>query len=96
MSLTGALSRQMSYAATTSELVVRAQERLDSLESTPFDSLAAGTTVRTLAINGVSYEETTEVAAVTGLLYQLDVSLAPATAGAAPSYSATSYAATPW
>jgi hypothetical protein len=52
--------------------------------------------VRTLAINGVSYEETTEVAAVTGLLYQLDVSLAPATAGAAPSYSATSYAATPW
>ena len=96
LDLTTALSRQMKYAATTSELVVRAEERLDSLESLPFDSLSLGTRYDTLTVQGLSYGRTQVVSSVTGLLYQIQVTLAPLTAGAGPSYSATSYSAAEW
>ncbi len=96
LDLTGALSRKMRYAATTSELVVRAQERLDSLESLAFDSLTVGTTLDTLTVEGIGYGETVSVSVVTGLLRQLDVALAPITAGEGPSYALTSYAAAHW
>jgi len=96
LDLTRSLSREMRYAATTSELVVRAQERLDSLESLSFDSLTVGTTGDTLAIEGVVYQRTVTVSSVTGLLYQFDVTMSPVTTGQGPSYAATSYAAAHW
>lgn len=94
--LTEALSEQMKYAATTSELVVRAEERLDSLESLDFDSLTLGSTYDTLNVQGIVYQRTQTVSSVTGLLYQLQISLAPTTSGLGPSYSATSYSAAKW
>ena len=45
--LTSALTAQMEYAATSSELVVRSEEPLDSLEALPFTSLVLGTTIDT-------------------------------------------------
>lgn len=96
LGLTDALSTQMKYAAATSELVVRAEERLDSLESLAFDSLGLGTHYDTLTIQGVAYLRSHTVSSVTGLLYQLQVDLDPITTGAGPSYSATSYAAAEW
>ncbi len=96
LDLTGALSRQMRYAATTSVLVVRAQEQLDSLESLDFASLTVGTRLDTLTVEGVRYGRVVAVSVVTGLLYQLDVSIAPITMGEGPSYSTTSYAAAHW
>lgn len=96
LQLSTALSTSMEYSAKTSEVVARAQERLDSLESLAFDSLALGTDVDTLTVRGASYTLTTTISEVTGLLYQLDVSLAPTTAGSGPSYATTSYAATKW
>lgn len=96
LQLTGALTRQMEYAAKSSELVVRAQERLDSLETLPFDSITVGTRQDTLTVRGVSYVESTTVTAVTGLLRRIEVSLTPQTTGAGPSYSVTSYAASSW
>ena len=68
LQLTTALSRQMEYAATASELVVRSEERLDSLEALPFTSLVPGTTVDTITIHGVPYLRTAAVTSVTGLL----------------------------
>jgi prepilin-type N-terminal cleavage/methylation domain-containing protein len=96
LDLTRSLSREMRYAATTSELVVRAQERLDSLESLSFDSLTVGTVGDTLTIEGVAYQRTVTISSVTGLLYQLDVTLSPVTAGDGPSYATTSYSAAHW
>ena len=96
LDLTRSLSREMRYAATTSELVVRAQERLDSLESLSFESLTVGTAGDTLTIEGVAYQRTVTISSVTGLLYQLDVTVSPVTAGEGPSYAATSYSAAHW
>lgn len=96
LQLTGALTRQMEYAARSSELVVRAQERLDSLEALPFDSITVGTRQDTLTVRGIAYVRRATVTSVTGLLRRIEVSLAPQTTGAGPSYAATSYAAARW
>lgn len=96
LDLTGALSRQMEVAAKTSVLVVRAQERLDSLEALPFDSLTLGSEQETVNIRGADYVFTATVSEVTGVLYRMDVSLAPAVAGTGPTHSLTSYAAARW
>lgn len=93
LQLTRALSRQMEYGATSSELVVRAQERLDSLEALPFDSITVGTRSDTLTVRGIRYRRQFTVTAMTGLLRRIDVSVSPLTAGQGPSVSETSYAA---
>lgn len=94
--LATALSARMEYAARTSAIVARAQERLDSLETLPFDSLTLGTHVDTLTVRGVRYILSAQVTSVTGILRQLDVELAPVTSGSGPTYSTTSYAAAEW
>jgi len=96
LDLTGALSRQMRYAATTSQLVARAEEQIDSLEAMPFESIGVGTRLDSLTVEGVAYARTVSVSAVTALLYRIDVTLAPMTAGEGPSYAVTSYSAAHW
>lgn len=96
LDLTGALSRQMEIAAKTSVLVVRVQERLDSLEALPFDSLTLGSEQETVSIRGTDYLFTATVSEVTGVLYRMDITLAPAVAGTGPTHSLTSFAAAPW
>jgi prepilin-type N-terminal cleavage/methylation domain-containing protein len=92
LQLTGALSRQMEYAAKSSELVVRAQERLDSLEALPFDSITVGTRQDTLTVRGIRFIRRFTVTSVTALLRRIDVTVTPLTAGQGPSVSSTSYA----
>ena len=96
LSLAGSLSRQMAWAAVTSELVVRAQERLDSLEALPYSSLTPGSSDETLRIRGDSYARTVSVTSVTGLMYRLDVSIVPIDAADGPSYAVTSYQVSEW
>ena len=96
LSLAGSLSRQMDWAAVTSELVVRAQERLDSLEALPYSSLTPGSSDETLRIRGDSYARTVSVTSVTGLMYRLDVSIAPMDGADGPSYAVTSYQVSAW
>jgi hypothetical protein len=96
LQLTGALTRQMTYSARSSELVARAQERLDSLEALPFDSITVGNRQDTLTVRGLRYVRRATVTSVTGLLRRIDVSLTPQTTGQGPSYTATSYAAARW
>lgn len=94
--LSGALSAQMEYAAKSSELVARGQERVDSLEAVAFESLAVGTSQQGITVRGSSYTLTATVSTMTGVLKRIDVTLAPVTAGTGPSYSLTSYAAARW
>lgn len=88
--ITASLSRQMDRAAITSELVVRTQEWLDSLDATPFDSLGPAVRADTLVIRGRPYVRSAKVTAVTALLYRIDVDMAPESGGE-PAYAAISY-----
>jgi prepilin-type N-terminal cleavage/methylation domain-containing protein len=94
--VTTGLSRQMSYAAKLSTLVAKAQERLDSLESLPFDSLSAGTSADTLTVDGTPYARNVTVSLVTAVLYKVDISLSPRSGGGGPTYATTTYTAAKW
>lgn len=96
LQLSDALGDQMEYAATASEIAVKVQERLDSLEAEPFSSLSAGTGEDTMMVNGTSYTLTATISTVTALLYQIDVDMSPASGYSGPTYSATSYSADSW
>jgi len=96
LNLTSVLAAQMRRAATTGELVVRTQERLDSLESLPFASLAAGSAAETIVVRGVSYTRTTAITSVTAILKQFSVTMVRTDGAVGPTYSVTSYAAAPW
>jgi len=94
--LSGALSEQMTRAAISSEIVALAHERLDSLEALDFDSLTVGTVADTVVVQGRSYSRSVSVTKMTGLLIEIDVTLAPADSLSGPDYTATSYAASTW
>jgi len=96
LQLSGALSQQMRWAGQTSTIVARAQERVDSLEATPFDSLTLGTFADTVTILGTAYLRTATISEVTAILYQIDVTLAPVGGVDGPTYATTSYSAAPW
>ena len=93
--VSGALGIQMRYAAMQSEIVVIANETLDSLEATPFDSLSVGQTANMSVVEGFTYGLKTEISEVTPVLHLIVVTMTPAGTGA-PSYSATSYKSAVW
>ncbi len=93
--VSGALGTQMRYAGARSEISVLANERLDSLEATPFDSIGTGTSADTLTVSGWSYQRQVVVTEITPVLYQIDVTVSPIGVPG-PSYSATSYTSAVW
>ena len=95
LQLSAALGIQIRYAAVQSEIVVLANERLDSLEATPFDSLSIGTAADTTAVEGFSYEREAVISEITPVLYMIVVTLTPLNDDA-PSYSVTSYMSAVW
>ena len=95
MDVSGALGTQMRYAGARSEIVVLANERLDSLEATPLDSLSAGTTQDTLTVQGLAYQRTVTITALTAVLALIDVSLVPIDS-IGPSHTVTSYTSAVW
>lgn len=92
--LTTAMSSQMRYAGVSSELAVRAAERLDSLEATSFASLVMGIEADTLDVSGLAYQRNVTLTRITPLLAQVEVTLTPVEEG--PSYAATSYVGEIW
>lgn len=93
--MSGGLGTQIQYAAISSELVVVAQERLDSLETEPPESLVLGTDVDTVAVGGRSYERSVTISRYSPLVREIVISLESVT-GSGPSYSATSYVSSNW
>ncbi|MDH5759506.1 MAG: prepilin-type N-terminal cleavage/methylation domain-containing protein [Gemmatimonadota bacterium] len=89
------LARSMERSAVTSEIVVMAHERLDSLVALPFDSLVLGVTADTVRVGRFSFSRGMDVTEVTGMLYRIQVSMV-ASDSLAPGYSATSYSADSW
>jgi prepilin-type N-terminal cleavage/methylation domain-containing protein len=92
--LSTATGLQMRYAGVSSELAVRAAERLDSLEAEPLASLVAGMDTDVLEISGLEYRRSVTITRITPLLARVEVTLTPVYAG--PSYAATSYLSETW
>ena len=53
MRVGSSLTTQLRYSGARSEIVVLANERLDSIESAPFDSITAGTTQDTVTVRNL-------------------------------------------
>ena len=93
--MSGGIGARMRYAGARSELVVFANERLDSLEAEPFTALTPGTSLDTLIAEGISFQSSVTITAVTPVLRRIDVAIAPlGTSG--PSHSVTSFASAVW
>jgi len=93
--VSGALSTQMRYAGARSALAVYASQVLDSLGAEPFASVALGTSLDTVTVEGADYECTTTVAGLTPLLKRVDVGFA-SLSGEGPTHAVTSYLSGSW
>ncbi|MEX2467082.1 MAG: hypothetical protein WD995_09230 [Gemmatimonadota bacterium] len=93
--LSTATGTQMRYAGVSSELAVRAAERLDSLDAAPFSALVMGVEVDALTMSGLAYERRVTLTRLTPLLARVEVVLTPV-AGDGPTYTATSYVSEIW
>ncbi|MEQ1856988.1 MAG: prepilin-type N-terminal cleavage/methylation domain-containing protein, partial [Longimicrobiales bacterium] len=93
--LSGALGVRMRYAGARSELIVFADERLDSLAAEAFTALTPGTSLDTLVAEGTSFQSTVSISLVSPVLKRIDVSIVPI-AGEGPSHSVTSYTSAAW
>jgi prepilin-type N-terminal cleavage/methylation domain-containing protein len=78
LSFTGVLSSQLGMAAARSTLTVTVQNRLDSLQRRPWDSLAPGLSTDTLMIAGKPFVLSESVFETTGLVREVHVSVRPA------------------
>lgn len=93
--ISGAMGAQMRHAGVRSQIAVLANERLDSLESTPWDSIEAGTERDTVTVQGLTYERSVTITVLTPVLARIDVSLAPSD-GVGPTHAVTSYTSDVW
>lgn len=96
MELSDALAAQVERAAVRSEVVTSAQERLDSLDRLPYDSLDVGTRIDSLIIRGRRYVCSTVVQDYGSRVRSLEVTVAPVGTGGWPSQSLSSYVYDPW
>jgi prepilin-type N-terminal cleavage/methylation domain-containing protein len=95
MQIGGALTTQIRYAGTRSQLVVLANERLDSIEAMPFDSVDAGMVEDMVDVQGWSYRRRITVTVLTPVLARIEVDLARLD-GAGPAHAVTSYTSAVW
>ena len=93
--VSGALGFRMRYAGARSTIVALAEERLDSLDSTPFPSLVVGTSTAALTVEGLAYQRTVTISSVSPVLRRIDVSFTT-TSGSGPSHAVSSYVSAVW
>jgi len=91
----GALTTQLRYAGARSEIVILANERLDSIEALQIDSLSFGTIQDTVNVQGWTYRRTVTVTGITAILAKVEVALA-AIDSIGPSHAVTSYTSSVW
>lgn len=90
-----ALTTQLRHAGAWSHLVVLTDERIDSIQTMPFDSIVAGTVQDTLNVQGWTYERVVTVTDVTPVLARIEVSMRRTDSGG-PSHSVTSFTSSAW
>ena len=95
LTLSGALSVQMNTAALRSMVTVTVQNRLDSLQSVPYDSLTVGTSSQTITIRGESFTQTQTIIQSTALVREVQVTVEPVD-GSGPDLTASTFVLRPW
>ena len=96
MSLTGTLSLRMEAAAIRSELAVRGQERLDSLEILDYNALTAPSPPVTFTeIRGSTFYWLVTVTDSTALARHVKVQLLPLS-GSGPSFTGSTFVTRSW
>lgn len=95
MQVGGALTTQMRYAGARSQLVVLANERLDSIEALPFDSVDAGTEEDTVMVQGWFYRRRVTVTDLTPVLARIEIDMVRVDS-VGPSHAITSYTSAAW
>lgn len=95
LGLTGVLNTQMDYASLRGQVATTVQNRLDSLQVVPYDSLSVGTTTDAIVLNGKSYNRTHRILQVSAMVKEMEVTVAPAD-GTGPSLTASGFVSRVW
>ena len=95
MRVGSALTTQLRYSGTRSEIVVLANEQADSIASMPFDSVTAGTVQDTVNVQGWVYQREVTVTDLTPVLARIDVTIQRMDR-VGPSHTLTSYTSAVW
>lgn len=95
LSLTGVLSLQMTQAGKSSSVAVATQNRLDSLQRVPYDSLPLGAFGDTVELLGELYLREHLVVQGTPLVKEVQVTVKPVD-GRGPELTASTFVARAW
>jgi hypothetical protein len=95
LSLTGVLSTQMERAGLRSQVSLALQNRLDSLQQVPYDSLLVGTVSDTLHLHGRVFDRSHRVLQASPLVKEVEVTL-EAQDGGGPSLTASTFVSLRW
>lgn len=95
LSLTGPLSTQIYNAGLRSQVAVTLQNRLDSLQLVPYDSLIIGTFSDTLTLYGRVYNQTHRILQASALIKEVEVTV-DAADGDGPDLTASAFVTFSW
>lgn len=95
LGVTGALGRQLNRAGLRAQVAVTVQNRLDSLQLVPYDSLTVGTVSDTIHLQGRVFDRTHRVLQATALVREIEVTVA-AEDGDGPDLTASTFVTVPW
>ncbi|MFC1791776.1 prepilin-type N-terminal cleavage/methylation domain-containing protein [Gemmatimonadota bacterium] len=95
MGLTVNLARQLTFSGLRSKVAVEVQDRLDSLQLVPYDSLMVGTTSDTVVLLGKTFKRTQSVLQTTPLVKEVEVSV-DAADGAGPRITSSAFVLRSW
>jgi len=95
LSLTGALSKQLTSAGLRSKVAVTVQNRLDSLQLVPYDSLTVGTLSDMVMLQGRTFIRTQRVLQTTPLVREAEVTVEAAD-GSGPRLTSSAFVIRSW
>lgn len=95
LNLTGAVSTQMNRAGLRSRVAVTLQNRLDSLQLVPYDSLTVGTVTDALILHGRSFNRTHRILQASALVKEIEVTVEAAD-GDGPDLTASTFVTVSW
>ena len=95
LSLTGVLSVQLNQAGKTTQVAAEVQNRLDSLQQMPYDSLIPGTVEDTTEFQGETFLRRFLITQATPLMREVQVVVEPLD-GAGPRFTISAFVSRPW
>jgi prepilin-type N-terminal cleavage/methylation domain-containing protein len=95
LNLTGALATQINRAGLRTQVASTVQNRLDSLQLVPYDSLIVGTVADTLHLYGRVFDRSHRILQASALVKEIEVTV-EAEDGDGPSLTASTFVTLSW